>query len=323
MNKSKLELENRNNLEEQCTNTLVEIETLKKEIESHKKKIQQLLRDGGAEDEENFRTRGELFNKRQEFITGKENAVKNMKIISGKSSIDDLKEILSLYSKEKLEEENRDLQQKIQEIKSDLEKARDELAETKNQLKNLSSSDEISRLRTREEKLKEEIRVNAKIWGANAIARYLVIKAREKFEKEHQPKVIKEASRFFNTFTGGEYNEIIAPLGEQSIEVMTYKGKRKKPGQLSRASAEQLFLAIRFGYMINYAGSSEGLPVIMDDILANFDPTRSHHTARTIFELAETHQVLFFTCHPEIVSIFKKQKADAPVYYIKDGKFVY
>jgi uncharacterized protein YhaN len=323
MNKSKLDLENRKNLEEQLTNASIEMKTLDKDIESYKKEIEKLLREGGAGDEETFRTRGELFKKKQEFLAGKENAERNMKIISGIISIDELKGILNPYSKEKLEEENRDLQQKIEGIDKNLEKAQAELGKTNNQIENLSSSDEISRLRAREEKLKEEIRVNAKIWGANAIARYLVIKAREKFEKERQPKVIKEASRFFDTFTGGEYKEIIAPLGEQSIEVITSMGKRKKPGQLSRATAEQLFLSLRFGYMTNYAESSEGLPVIMDDILVNFDPTRSYHTARTIFELAETHQVLFFTCHPEMISIFKKQKADAPVYYIKGGKFVY
>ncbi len=322
MNKSKLALENRKNLEEQCINTRVDIEYLKKEIESYQKEIQKLLQEGGAEDEETFRIRGELFKKRQEFLTVKENTVRNLKIISGISSIDELKEILSPYSKEKLEEENRDLQQNIKEIDDNLEKAHDESRKTQNQLDNLSSSDEISRLRAREEKLKEEIRVNAKIWGANAIARYLVIKAREKFEKERQPKVIKESSSFFDTFTGGEYKEIIAPLGEQSIEVMTATGKRKKPGQLSRATAEQLFLALRFGYMTNYAERSEGFPVVMDDILVNFDPTRFYHTARTIFQLAESHQVLFFTCHPEMVSIFKEQKADAPVFYIKGGNFV-
>jgi uncharacterized protein YhaN len=323
MNKCKLALENEKNLEEQLTNARVEMDILKKDIESHKKEIQKLLREGGAVDEETFRRREKLFKKRQEILTKKENAERAMKLISGISRIDELKEILSQYSKEKLEEENREMQKKIQEINAELENLRNELAETNAKLENLASSEEISRLRAWEEKLKKEIRVNAKIWGTNAIARYLMIKAREKFENEHQPKVIKEASGFFNTFTGGKYRDIIAPLGEQSIEVVTYKGKRKKPEQLSRASAEQLFLALRFGYMTNYAGSSEGLPVIMDDILVNFDPTRSHHTAKTILKLAETHQVLFFTCHPEMISIFKKQKADAPVFYIKGGKFVY
>ena len=322
MNKSKLDLETRKNLEEQLTNKRIEMQTLEKDIESYKKEIQKLLREGGADDEETFHTRGELFKKRQELLTGKEKAEREMKLISGISSMAELQEILSPYSKEKLEEENREIRQKIQEINDELEKSRNVLAETKAKLDNLASSDEISRLRAREEKLKEEIRLNAKIWGVNAIARYLVIKAREKFEKEHQPKVIKEASRFFNTFTGGEYNKIIAPLGEQSIEVMTATGKRKKPGQLSRATAEQLFLALRFGYMTNYAERSEGFPVVMDDILVNFDPTRLYHTARTIFQLAESHQVLFFTCHPEMVSIFKEQKADAPVFYIKGGNFV-
>jgi uncharacterized protein YhaN len=322
LGKSKLALENKKSLEIQHKSTLGEIDVVRQEIEDQKGKIRRLLKEGGANDENAFRTRGKLFKEREKLLAESENAVQNMKKISGESNLKALKEILIPYSKEKIEEENRDLQRNIQEIEDKLEQAHKELAKTDTSVGNLSSSDDIARLRAEEEILKEEIRTNAKKWGINAIARYLLIQAREKFEKENQPKVIKEASRFFTSFTGGEYRDIIAPLGEQSIEVLSSKGKQKKPGQLSRASAEQLFLALRFGYMSNYAGSSEGLPVIMDDILVNFDPTRASNTVRTIFELAETHQVLFFTCHPEILSIFKKQKAGVPVYYIKDGGFI-
>jgi uncharacterized protein YhaN len=35
----------------------------------------------------------------------------------------------------------------------------------------------------------------------------------------------------------------------------------------------------------------------MDEILVNFDPTRAAATAVTIRDLAERHQVLYFTCH--------------------------
>ena len=46
----------------------------------------------------------------------------------------------------------------------------------------------------------------------------------------------------------------------------------------------------------------------MDDILVNFDPERARRTAESVAELAGTHQVLFFTCHPrtaELLSAFK------------------
>ena len=69
----------------------------------------------------------------------------------------------------------------------------------------------------------------------------------------------------------GEYQNIIAPLGKHSIDVITSRGIQKNPQQLSRATVEQLFLALRFGYMVNYAENNEVLPVIMDDILRTPD----------------------------------------------------
>ena len=321
LDESKIALETKKNLQVQLKGISDEIDSLKQEIEVQKAEIQKLMKEGGSEDEETFKIKGELFEKRQGLLVEMENAAKNMKIISGESNLGTLKEILAKCTREKLENENRGLQQNLREVREELETKRQELAEIKNKLENLSSSDDISRLRAEEEKLKEEIRMDAKVWGTHAIARYLLKRASERFEKEHQPKVIKEASSFFNTFTGGKYRNIIAPLGKQSIEVMTVQDKQKKPKELSRATAEQLFLALRFGYITNYAKNNEVLPIIMDDILVNFDPTRSRQASKAILGLAESHQVLFFTCHPETISIFKEQKENVPVYRIEDGKF--
>jgi len=308
-------------IQEQLTGLKNEIESLKQEVGEKRLELETLLHEGEADDEEEFRKRGELYQKRGDILQEIEGATRNIKIISGERNLEKLKQELKQCTREELDSELRRLQQEIREIDENLEAARDELAETKNKLENLASSEDISRLRAEEEKTKEEILTDARKWGTNAIARYLIISARERFEKEHQPRVIQEAAGYFNTFTGGEYQNIIAPLGRQSIEVMTRHGVQKKPDQLSRATAEQLFLALRFGYMTNQAENSEVPPVIMDDILVNFDANRSRYAASAILELAGTHQILFFTCHPETISVFKEQDKNIPVYQIKQGQF--
>ena len=58
----------------------------------------------------------------------------------------------------------------------------------------------------------------------------------------------------------------------------------------------------------------------MDEILVNFDAPRAAQAAAAILALAETHQVIYFTCHPEIAGLFKSQKADIAVYSMKDGQ---
>lgn len=68
---------------------------------------------------------------------------------------------------------------------------------------------------------------------------------------------------------------------------------------LSRSTAEQLYLALRFGLVEHFAAGAEPLPIVMDDILVNFDDERAARATRSIEELAKHQQVMYFTCHPE------------------------
>ena len=51
-------------------------------------------------------------------------------------------------------------------------------------------------------------------------------------------------------------------------------------------------------------------------VLVNFDPTRAAAAATAILEMAESRQVLFFTCHPTVVEAFRSQAPELPVYEI-------
>ena len=74
---------------------------------------------------------------------------------------------------------------------------------------------------------------------------------KRKFEEEQQLKVIRDAGDFFKSTTNNGYESIVATIGEDNIEAVTKDMKRKKPGEMSRGVAEQLYLAIRFGYIMN------------------------------------------------------------------------
>ena len=44
--------------------------------------------------------------------------------------------------------------------------------------------------------------------------------------------------------------------------------------------------------------SEEPLPIVMDDILVNFDDDRAARAARSIEALSRICQIIYFTCHP-------------------------
>ena len=46
------------------------------------------------------------------------------------------------------------------------------------------------------------------------------------------------------------------------------------------------------------------LPLVMDDVLVNFDPGRASAMAEAFVDFAKGRQILFFTCHPSTRDMF-------------------
>jgi uncharacterized protein YhaN len=75
---------------------------------------------------------------------------------------------------------------------------------------------------------------------------------------------------------------------------------------LSRGSREQLFLAIRLALVQEFARQGTALPMILDDVLVNFDQHRSEAAVDVLREFAERgHQVLLFTSHLHLARLFE------------------
>jgi len=85
---------------------------------------------------------------------------------------------------------------------------------------------------------------------------------------------------------------------------------------LSRGTREQLYLSLRFGLIREFGERTERLPVVVDEVLVNFDPKRAGRAARAFAELANTNQVLVFTCHPETVALFTDVASETQVIQI-------
>jgi uncharacterized protein YhaN len=111
----------------------------------------------------------------------------------------------------------------------------------------------------------------------------------------------------------------VAPHGEERIQVIGANGDRYDLDMLSRGTAEQLYLSLRFGYIQEFGRRARPLPVVVDDILVNFDPQRARVAISTMLGLAEKNQILFFTCHPETVSLVKELAQNIPVWRLEGG----
>ena len=172
------------------------------------------------------------------------------------------------------------------------------VGELEGQIRALESADELGTLRQELAGVEGRAAALATEWAVKAIAGRLLAETRSRYERERQPDVIRAATAHLERFTGGRYARIVAPPGDANVRVETEAGESRSTDELSRGTAEQLYLALRFGLIEEFARHAEPLPVVMDDILVNFDADRAARAAAAIRDLAERHQVLYFTCHP-------------------------
>jgi uncharacterized protein YhaN len=295
------------------------MERIQKQRTKIQEEIHDLMISGGAEDEEGFRMRAQIYDRRVALKADAERHEEGIRRHSNKlGTIESVEKRLSAISLEELEEDKVKLENELKDMESNLDRLNKEEATLEEQARQLVHDDRISALRAEEEALKEELSFLAAEWSAVRLAQGLIRRARERYQKERQPEVIRAAARFFHQLTLGKYPSLVAPIGENRVEVMCQDNSRKEVDQLSRGTAEQLYLSLRFGFIREFSKSTESLPIVMDEILVNFDPHRARATADTIVELSKEHQVLFFTCHPHMAGLFREIDPHVPVLEISD-----
>ena len=282
-----------------------------KEFGSAEKEMADLLNRGGALTAEEFRDRAGVDEKRRESAAAAKGAGERLQRLSGPgSALESLKADLAAADLQSIERALGELDERLEELGALRDELRDERTSRENERGGLMSEEVSSELRMERAVLIEQIAAHARDWSRLTIARGLLEEARAKFERERQPGVVRHAQRFFSGITAGSYEKLYAPLGEQTVTVTGAGGASKQPSELSRGTREQLFLALRFGLIRELGEATEPLPVVVDEVLVNFDPARARRAAAAFLELSRTNQVLVFTCHPQVADHFARAAAE-------------
>ncbi|MBT4073138.1 MAG: AAA family ATPase [Chloroflexi bacterium] len=184
-------------------------------------------------------------------------------------------------------------------------------AEVRAELNQLETEAEVARLHAEIDELTEQLREEARTWSVLTVARSLLDQTREEFQEQRQPSLLQAASGYFSKMTLGRYSGVRAVIGEERFEAIAEDGRTVPPEHLSRGAAEQLWLSIRFALVDEY-GSRSPLPVVLDDLLVNFDPQRARAACTAISALAERQQVIFLTCQPSALAMLQEAASEHP-----------
>jgi uncharacterized protein YhaN len=269
--------------------------------------IEGLLADAGAESRSEFFRRSEVFGKRQALIAElsripSDPPLSDDPALAGLTAADP--DALAASTAE------------LEKARAEYEAARTHMGRLEERISTLSRSEERSRARTRQASIVAEVDEAAEKWAILTLCQTLLEETRKVYESDRQPEVLRLASECFERMSGGRWRRVIAPLGSDGLEVESAAGNRISPEYLSRGTAEQLYLSMRMALVGEYSNHVEALPVIFDDIFVNFDPARTRNAIEAVRDLARTHQVLLFTCHPHLVDWVGGVVPDAPVHVL-------
>jgi hypothetical protein len=144
---------------------------------------------------------------------------------------------------------------------------------------------------------------------------------RADYEAHRQPETLGEASRYMEKLTAGQYKRIWTPLSNDILLVDTKEGESLPVDVLSRGTREQLFLSVRLALVAMFARRGVNLPMVLDDVLVNFDVERTRRAAEVLCEFAAAgHQIFMFTCHEHMWQMFKDLQADCRRLPIRRGQ---
>lgn len=290
-----------------------EAETLQLKLEKIKHQRSSLLIQGGASNREEFLQRASAIEERLQLEEQLADAQAELEKISRSEQEmaiveDDLLNFDSQQNTDHLEMLNLELE----DIERDLVSVAENMGRLKQEYQNAKTDRTSAQLRFRREQIQEQIRQAGASWFSTELSTVGIDQLRSEFERTSQPETLAIASDYLRQLTNDKYTNIWTPLGEQFPKIDDDQGHTLTVDDLSSGTREQLFLAIRLAMVERFRNQGVQLPMILDDVLVNFDQERTRAAIKTLNAVAaKGQQILLFTCHLHLTQLFEEQGTTA------------
>lgn len=207
-------------------------------------------------------------------------------------------------SEHELEAEAAALGEAIGDLRRRLEETREARSRARFEQERLADGRAHADLLQLAEERRAELAQLTKRWAVHALCSQLIVQTKRLFEHDKQPFVMQRASQDFAFITEGRFERMLAPIGEQRVIAQRQDGQLVETSRLSRGTAEQMYVCIRFALADEYAANGVRMPLVMDDLFVNFDDDRLARSLDLLQRVSERGQLLLFTCHRHVVDAY-------------------
>jgi hypothetical protein len=159
--------------------------------------------------------------------------------------------------------------------------------------------EEIEELKVSKSRL-EDINISLKT------ALDVLTEASQEIQKDFVPLLNQRMADAVKRFTAGKYYDLRADSSLALNVISPETGDIIAVSSLSGGTADQMYLALRLSAADMISGTGEKLPLIMDEVFAQYDDVRTKETFEYLKELSQQRQIIFFTCKGREVEIARQ-----------------
>ncbi len=165
----------------------------------------------------------------------------------------------------------------------------------------LLQEETVDQVESEREALREEQREVRRERDRLHLLSRVVRAAEQSYREAHQPTLIRHAEHHLGRITGGRYTGLL--LGDRDdpnrlqLRAPHLPGPTTVEEPISTGTREQVYLALRLAILELLEGEGEPLPLILDEVLVNWDAERRARAFDLFQEVARRRQVFLFTCH--------------------------
>ena len=299
------------------------LQKAKRELDKGLGKRQRLLTSVGADSEELYREFDIKHKERRKLMRNRDSLSEQIDAGLGANfKQDDISELMDAYGQSGLEKRWETVLTKIEEMKDNQASLQQQRGEFLQEVKTLGEDSRMDEARMELNIIDAKISVLKKEWQKLAVSTQMLEMIRETYESKRQPETLKEASNYLTRLTEDHYVRIWTRLTGEDLLVDNHEGETIPVDKLSRGTREAVYLSLRMALVGAYARRGAVIPMVLDDVLVNFDGRRTRAAAEVLYDFSRNgYQILMFTCHDHMRDLFHELGADVRI--LPDHKDVF
>lgn len=275
-------------------------------VEESGAKLAEMCREAGVRSYKELpdvEERSELFREKREKIEALEQELAGY---SAGAGVDALIQEAKAINADALPAEIEDLNSRIQAMEMKRSELDQLIGSEKAILDGMDGRAEAADLAEKSQGVLAELRDAVERYTKVTVASMLLRKEIERYREANQGPILKRAGKIFaaltlNSFKGlvPDFNDIDSPI---LMGVRPTNEKVSVEG-MSDGTSDQLYLSLRLASLEQRLLDGEPMPLILDDLLVNFDDDRSCATLKVLEALSKRTQIIFFTHHRQILEL--------------------